>query len=155
MGKRHPNPRLAKVHRSYSVAEVAALFKIHKNTVRTWRNAGLQPIDDRRPVVFLGKTLAAFIQSRRVKAKRPFLSGQIYCVACREAKEPALGMADYVPLTATAGNLRGFCPTCERLIHRRVNRAKLTRIAGQLDVTVTDASPRIRDTAAPPLDCDF
>ena len=64
-------------------------------------------------------------------------------------------MAEYAAITATGGNLRGLCPTCERLIHRRVNRANLAVIAGQLDVTVTEASPRIGDTAAPSLNSDF
>lgn len=32
MGYRHPNPRLVKVHRNYSVEEIARLFGIHKNT---------------------------------------------------------------------------------------------------------------------------
>jgi hypothetical protein len=155
MGKRTPNPRLVKVHRNYSVGDIAALFNIHKNTVRAWQKSGLQPIDTRRPVVFLGRTLAAFLNTRRAKAKRPLLPGQIYCVACREAKEPALGMADYVSLTVTAGNLRGLCPTCGRLMHRRVNRARLSTIAGTLDVTVTDAPLRIRDTATPSLNSDF
>jgi hypothetical protein len=155
MGKRHPNHRLVKVHRSYSVFDVAMLFKIHKNTVRAWQKAGLRPIDTRRPVVFLGKELAEFLKTRRVQAKRPLLSGQIYCVACREAKEPALGMADYVPLTRTSGNLRGFCPMCQRFIHRRVSWAKLTIIAGQLDITFTDAPPRISDATQPSLNSDF
>src|SRR5262245_35633253 len=31
----HPNPRLVKVHRNYSV-EVARLFGLHKSTVRNW-----------------------------------------------------------------------------------------------------------------------
>ena len=35
MGYRHPNPRLVKGHRNYSVEEIARLFALHKNTVRT------------------------------------------------------------------------------------------------------------------------
>ena len=30
------NPRRVKVHRSYTVEEVAKLFRVHKNTVRDW-----------------------------------------------------------------------------------------------------------------------
>jgi hypothetical protein len=53
MGFRHPNPRLAKIHRSYSVEEIARLFEIHKNTVRAWLRQGLQAIDGSRPTVVL------------------------------------------------------------------------------------------------------
>jgi hypothetical protein len=60
-----------------------------------------------------------------------------------------------VPLTPTSGNLRGICPTCERFIHRRVSRAKLKAIAGQLEVTVTDGPLRIRDANEPSVNSDF
>jgi hypothetical protein len=54
MGKRHPNPRLVKLHRSYTVEQIARLFDIHKNTVRAWVKQGLQPIDGQRPALFHG-----------------------------------------------------------------------------------------------------
>jgi Homeodomain-like domain len=43
MGSRHPNPRLVKIHRNYSVEDIARLFGIHKNTVRNWLKQGLRP----------------------------------------------------------------------------------------------------------------
>lgn len=64
-------------------------------------------------------------------------------------------MVEYVPLTATSGNLRGFCPTCERLIYRRVSRANLITILGKLEVTITDAPLRIRDAVDPSVNGDF
>ena len=60
MGKRSPNPRLPKRNRNYSVGEIAALYKVHKNTVLAWRHAGLAAIADRRkPLLFLGAELSA------------------------------------------------------------------------------------------------
>jgi hypothetical protein len=44
MGSRRPNARLAKIHRSYSVEEMARLFNVHKNTVRNWVEQGLAAI---------------------------------------------------------------------------------------------------------------
>jgi hypothetical protein len=155
VGKRHPNYQRVKTHRSYTVGETALLFGLHKNTVRKWRREGLEAIDDRRPVIFDGKTLAAFLQSRRARSKRPCAPGQIYCVACRAPEEPALDMADYLPVTATSGNLRGLCPACGRLMHRRVSKARLPTIIGKLHVTVTDAPVRIRETGGPSVRCDF
>ncbi|MGE0484834.1 MAG: hypothetical protein AB7Q81_11900 [Gammaproteobacteria bacterium] len=48
MRKRRPNPRLAKLHRSYTEEEVARLFDIHRNTVRACIKQGLSVIDTRR-----------------------------------------------------------------------------------------------------------
>ena len=54
MSKRHPNPRLAKIHRNYTVEEVASLFGVHRNTVREWVKRGLPTSDDQRPMLILG-----------------------------------------------------------------------------------------------------
>lgn len=74
MGKRSPNPRLAKTHRNYSVGEIAALYKVHKNTVPAWRDAGLTPIaDGRKPLVFVGADVSAFLEAKRTKNKHPLV----------------------------------------------------------------------------------
>jgi hypothetical protein len=124
MGKRHPNPRLVKTHRSYTVEELARLLSVHKNTVRRWQGDGLRAIDKKRPAVFDGETIRSFLQSRREKGKRPCPQGHLYCLRCRSPKEPAGDMLDYIAISATSGNLQGICPTCHGLMHRRVNPAK-------------------------------
>ncbi len=155
MGKRHPNYRLVKQNRTYTVSDIAALFEVHKNTVRAWRKAGLQPIDGKKPALFRGMVLAAFLESRRTNAKHPLRPGEIFCVACRSAKKPALGIVHYVPLGSTSGDLRGLCPTCGRRIHRRVSLAKLFETAAPLKVTITEPPPTLGDSVAPSLNCDF
>src|SRR5689334_11149136 len=122
MGARHPNPRLIKTHRCYDIREIARLFMLHPNTVRAWQSQGLQAIDERRPTLFHGAALAAFLRTRRAKAKCPCPPGHIYCLPCRSAHKPAGDMVEYVAITSTSGNLRGICPTCGRFMYRRVNR---------------------------------
>jgi hypothetical protein len=95
MSKRHPNPRLAKIHRNYTVEEIANLFGVHKNSVRNWVKGGLPTSDDRRPMLILGRDLVAFLHARRVKNKRPCQPGEIYCMRCRAAQRPAGDMAEY------------------------------------------------------------
>jgi hypothetical protein len=108
---RHPNPRLVKIHYSYTVGEVARMLKKHKNTVRTWiKKEGLQPIDGRRPTLVHGPELVRFLQTRRKNGKRPCPPGYMYCLKCRTPKQPAAGMVDYLPATDTSGNLRALCP---------------------------------------------
>jgi excisionase family DNA binding protein len=139
MPKRHPNYRLAKIHRNYTVEEIAKLFGVHRNTVRQWVKRGLPTIDHRRPMLIHGSKLADFLQSRRLKNKRKCQPGEIYCVRCREPRRPAGDMAEYKPGTATTGNLIGICPHCESMMYRRVNPAKLEQVCGKLDITMPQA----------------
>jgi hypothetical protein len=155
MRKRLPNPRRVKVNRSYTVDEASQLFDCHRNTIRHWQKLGLKPLDGKRPVVFEGSTLAVFLQARRGARRRRLKPGEIYCLPCREPKEPAGSIAEYVPLTDARGNLRGICPTCDRLIHRVVSRASLGTVGGKLDITLTEPSASIRETSRPSVDCDF
>lgn len=139
MRKRHPNHRLVKIHRSYTVEEIANLFGIHKNTVRVWVKAGLAPSDDKRPMLILGHELARFLQARRVKNKRPCKPGEIYCVRCRAPKFPAADMVEYTPVTDKIGNLSAICPDCDSIMNRRVSLAKIDLVRGEMDITFPQA----------------
>ena len=150
-----PNPSLIKIHRSYSIDEAARILRIHKNTVRAWIKQGLPIIDRRRPTLIHGVDLAAFLKNRRKKAKRPCPPGHMYCFKCRSPQKPAAGMADYMPVTATTGNLRALCQDCGTLMHRRVTRAKLDIIGANLEIAFPQAVPRIRDSTAPSVNCDY
>jgi len=154
MGHRHPNPRLAKIHRSYSVEDLARLFKVHKNTVRNWFKQGLEPIDDQRPILIRGQELRRFLIERRSRAKQACGPGRIYCLPCRAPKVPAGKIAECLQIGETIGTLQGICPDCNRMIYRRVNLSKLDLVRGDLDFTVTQARPRIEETAKPNVNCD-
>jgi Helix-turn-helix domain len=151
MGVRHPNPRLVKVHRNYSVEEVARLFGLHKNTVRSWFKRGLAAIDDRRPMLILGRELSRFLQERRRKAKQTCGPGRIFCIGCRAPKVPAGKSTATGPL---AGSLCGICPDCGRLIYRRINLTKIDAVRGELEIAFTQPRPRIEERAAPSVNCD-
>jgi hypothetical protein len=152
--RRRIDPRRAKVNRTYSVDEAARLFGTHKNTVREWQRAGLRPIDDKRPALFLGSELRRFLMERRAKAKRPTPPGMIYCLKCREPRRPAGEVADWLPRTASAGDLQGICPVCEGMLYRRVRLADLEAVRAGLDVTVREGDGRIRQCAEPSLNHD-
>jgi excisionase family DNA binding protein len=155
MGKRHPNNRLVKMHRNYTVEEIAKLFRVHKNTVRIWVKTGLRTIDDRRPMLIHGQELAAFLQSRRVKNKKTCQPGEIYCVGCRAPKSPAGDMADYLPLSETFGMLRAICPGCDSMMNRRVSMAKLPEVRGGLDITFPQALLRLSNRPQPSVNSDL
>ena len=155
MGSRHPNPRLAKIHRSYSVEEIARLFCVHKNTVRAWLRQGLKTIDNQRPTVARGEAIRLFLEQRRAQTKCPCGPGRIYCLPCRAPKVPALKIAECVTTGNTTGTLQGICPDCGRMIYRRVNPQKIASVRGDLDVTFTQAESRIEETTTTIVNCDF
>jgi len=149
------NPRRVKIHRNYTVDEAARLFRVHKNTVRTWLKCGLQPIDNRRPVLIHGHQLSGFLYARRNRARERCKPGQFYCVRCRAPKASAARLADYLPITPSSGNLRGICIDCGTRMYRRVTLQKLATVAGDLQVTLPLAQPRIEDSPCSSLNSDL
>jgi excisionase family DNA binding protein len=150
-----PNPRLAKIHRTYTVEEIAKLFGIHRNTVRAWIKAGLPTIDERRPTLIQGSQVAAFLQARRARNKRTCQPGEIYCVRCREPRVPVSSRVIYQPLGPGQGNLVGVCSTCGAGLFRRVSAAKVALILGSLNVTGMEALEHIGESHKPSANSDF
>lgn len=147
------NPRLAKLHRSYTVDEVARLYGAHRNTVRGWIKAGLNVIDDHRPTMIQGRALRGFLQGRRDRAKRPCLAGTLYCCKCREAREPAPGSAVFEARAAGAGTLRALCATCECQMFRRARQSSLADIMPQITVRIVEAALHIEERPTPSAIC--
>ncbi len=154
MGKRH-NPNLVKIHRSYLVGEVADLFSVHKNTVRSWVRDGLATNDYKRPMLILGSELKGYLQSKRKRNKRKCLLYEMYCVRCRSPQIPYENMVDYEPINSNMGCLIGLCPSCEGIINKFCNVANLEKIKGKLDITFTKALEHINESSKPPVNSDF
>ena len=147
MSKRHPNPRLAKIHRNYTVEEAAARLGRHKNTIRDWIKRGLPACKERRPALILGSELRKFLETKRSTGKRPCQPGELYCLRCRAPRMPAENMADYVPVTATVGKLIALCPDCGTLMNQRTSATKVERFRALLDITIPQAQRHIVKSA--------
>jgi len=150
-----PNYRRVKIHRSYTVEEIASLLDLHKNSVRTWVKAGLPTCDGQRPMLILGSDLAAYLQARRKKNKRPCKLGEFFCVRCRLPRVPAGGMVDYKPESETNGRLEAICPVCDCIMNRWISLAKWEQICGKTEVTITEASEQVSDRTQPAVNSDF
>lgn len=123
------DPRRAKLHRSYTIHELADRLGVHGNTVRHWISGGLPLVDGARPSLVLGSEFQTWWGRRAKAAKRPCQPGQMYCFKCREPKAPALGMVDYAATNAATGNLKAMCETCDTMMYRRT---RLVDIAAQM-----------------------
>lgn len=155
MGKRLPNHRKVKIHRNYTGEEIAGLFGIHKNTVRNWLKDGLSPIDNNRPMLILGHDLIAFLKARRENRKQKCRPGEFYCVRCRVPQKPAGNMADYSPVTEKVGNLIAICPACDAIMNRRVSRAKIGSVCGDIDITFPVEQRHIIEMENATVNCDL
>jgi len=142
-----PNPNLVKIHRNYTVEDVANLFSVHKNTVRSWVKEGLATNDDKRPMLILGSDLKDYLQAKRKSKKRKCLPFEIYCVRCRLPQLPAANMADYELINCSMGRLIGLCPSCNGIINKYFNFAHLEQIQGKLDITLTKALKHINESS--------
>jgi hypothetical protein len=152
---KHHNPNLAKIHRNYTVEEVANLFSVHKNTVRMWIKDGLAIIDKNRPVLIKGSSLRDYLQSKRASAKRKCRPDEIYCVRCRIPQRPAENMVDYELINSNTGRLIGLCPCCNGIINKYLGINQLPHIQSQLDITLPKALKHINESTNPLVNSDF
>jgi len=155
MAKRLQNPRLAKIHRSYTVDEAADLYGVHKNTVRHWIEQGLVICGINRPTLIRGHDLNDFHAKRRVKNKSPCKMDEIYCLKCRQPQKPINGMVEYKQVNDKTGNLRAICPVCAGWIFKRISNAKIKEFMDGMGFTLAEADLHIIDSTQPSLNCDF
>ena len=70
------------------------------------------------------------------------------------AETACRGNADYLPISATSGNLRALCPDCGKFMRRRVSLANLNIVGASLDIAFPQGASRIRESAIPSVNCD-
>ncbi|MEY8689640.1 MAG: helix-turn-helix domain-containing protein [Leptothrix sp. (in: b-proteobacteria)] len=135
--------------------EIARLYDVHRNTVRSWIKHGLRTVDARRPLLVLGRDLADFLQQRRTEGKHPCGPDELYCLRCRAPRQPAHGQLIYRPLTPTQGNLTGLCSCCGAKVNRRVSLAKLPQVEAVLCVARMQGEGHIDESPNTSLNSDF
>lgn len=148
--RRRPDWRRIKIHRSYTVDEVARVLGVAKGSVRRWIKNGLPALNEQKPALVLGGDVIAFGRTRKVEKQRCKLH-ECYCVKCRAPRAPLGGMAEYVPVTKTNGNLRGICLYCGTLIHKRIAANKIPELSNVLTVSVTQGESHLLDSWKPCL----
>ena len=143
MSKRLPNPRLVKINRDYLVSEITAVLGIHKNTVRNWIRNGLPTVDNRKPLMVRGIVLREYLTAKRRARKQASPPGHLFCLRCKVPQKPHPGLTDVIVTTNGSVSIRGFCPVCETLMHRRASAAQLSEHWPHLVDSQTHAKRRL------------
>lgn len=120
---RRCNPNRAKIHRSYTVEEIAYLYSIHKNTVRSWVKAGLPVCDNQKPMLILGSELREFIKAKNKKNKQKCKPNEMFCFRCKSPQIPAENMVEYEPINDVTGRLIALCSCCEGVMNKYISLA--------------------------------
>ncbi|MCA8906590.1 MAG: helix-turn-helix domain-containing protein [Rhodospirillaceae bacterium] len=150
-----PTWRRVKTHRTYTVEEAARVFGVHKNTIRSWLREGLEPLDQNRPLLIHGATLAAFLKQRSAARKHPCRPDEFYCFRCRAPRLPAFGMVDAIHDGRSGIDLTALCDTCETVMHKRSSRSLLAAPPTSWTIQHQRAREDLTDAVGLPQNCDL
>ncbi len=150
MAAKRINTRCIKINYCFTIDETARLLHVHKNTVRAWIKDGLEVLDDQRPFLITGRNLRTYLDKKREKRRVHCKPGTIYCLKCRDAHPPAMGMIDYQPRTNTTGDLIALCDECGTTMYRRTLKADIARVMPNMHITVMEPQRSINETSPSP-----
>ena len=115
---------LIKTKETYTYQEICDLFKICRDTVKSWVRQGLTPINpDHNPKLIYGHDLKGFLKEKLQNRKHPLKSGESYCMKCRKGVLPALGSTQDIVKNRIGKGKRllvkkGTCPYCGITVFR-------------------------------------
>ena len=118
-------------------------------TIRHWLKNGLEAVAGCFPTIIRGVDLIEFLDRRNAGRKRPCGPGRLFCLRCKEPKRPAFDEVEFWQDGLKLGSLRGLCPTCTGIMHRRSSIAQMKSAAGDLLVSIPLAEPRLIETTTP------
>lgn len=101
--------RKIKIHNQYTYEQAADVLGVSVQTVRLWRQSGLDVLDSQKPHLILGFALKDFLNKRSNKPDRRLARDQFLCMTCHVPRRAYGGMADYLPYSDTRGRLEALC----------------------------------------------
>jgi hypothetical protein len=148
------NPNLAKINRSYTIEELAAVYGVHKNTIAGWVKNGLPCLKERRPFLILGLEARAYLKYARASKKQKCKPDEFYCMRCRAPTKPGENLVEYIPLSAVKGRLSGSCEHCECIVNKFVGYESLKGYRKIFDISISRAWEHLNDSDKPLLNSD-
>lgn len=154
MGKRIYPLQPIKYWWAYDIDEVCDLYKkykLHPQTVRQWLKDGLKTIDNTKPTLVYGDDLREFLGRQNQSSKCKLEFHQLYCVKCREAKEPYRKQI-VVEQKAKFLSVKALCNICKNIMPKSY---KLTDFPELKKIYAVVGVSQLYDTAHPTLNTHF
>jgi hypothetical protein len=149
-----------RLHRSYTMRELANTLGAHVRTVQEWHKSGMPAIDEQgRPLLFLGEDAKSFLKTRRREARTKLGPDQIYCLKCACGVVPS---TDTVSVEVTERRLgrcskqvivRAKCPSCNGTAVRLASLESIRKTVW--GAKVHRADERLLDNSVPRCNTDF
>lgn len=133
MGRRRINPNPLSQYLSYTRQELCSKLRVCYVTITNWEKAGLPSLGGSTRL-YHGAAVIAFLKRRNSSQKRKCPDGMLYCIPCRDFREPAAGMVEFHHRPPKAGYLEALCPVCGRIIRRLARRDHLPLIMPNHDI---------------------
>ena len=140
--RRHSAQRVKRL-RTYNVREAAKVTGATPGTIRNWLKNGLHAVLGCYPTIIRGADLIDFLQKRNMSRKRPCGPGRLFCLRCKEPQRPAFNEVEFWPDGPQLGSLRGLCPGCTGMMHRRTSVARISAATGDLRISFPHGDPRL------------
>jgi hypothetical protein len=121
--------RRVKMHRSYTLDQLADLVGVTIGTVRRWHKSGLPCLTDTRPFLVQGGEFKRFHAENLARSKSKLQSFEVYCLGCKQPRIPQSGLVDFEPMDLARVRIMAICPTCERMARRIIRRGDLPKWA--------------------------
>jgi hypothetical protein len=120
------NPRLLVSRRSYTVEELARLYKRDTKTVFRWLKQGLEPMErNTKPLLIMGESVRLFFQGQKKRAGLKLKQGEYLCFKCRKAVIAKSGSVSTILTGKKIGKvsrnqecLTGKCNDCGTKVYR-------------------------------------
>lgn len=121
--KRNYNTRIIKAKKSYSSKELAELLGVHVQTVRSWSQNGLEPIDSESHLaLFLGSDAQNYLRQAMSKRRVKLGPNELYCFTCRNrttAKDAKITVQEHTIGKGMSSIKReGTCDQCGKKVVR-------------------------------------
>lgn len=145
------NPNKSKIHRSYTMEEVANLYSINKRTVRNWIQDGLPVIKEKKPFLILGTELRIFIRQKNKSRKRKCKPNELYCFRCRKASLVEATSIHFLRESHGTGRVFGACLQCGVKVHKFYSLRNEEALKVALHKEITDSTKTHSLDDCPPL----